>query len=409
MAPLQLFLDGDAAQFKQALDGVLDQIVGTGGPGGDADGDLARRQPMGRFDLSLLLQAVMPDEILRDHHGGVLDKKRRQLGFAHFGQVGGVGGIVAADDQQQIHRLAQQLLQGVLAFLGCSADGVKEPEMAVHLRGPEALDDGVFNAALDFLGFAPEHGGLIGHADGGEVAVGVKTRRIGALELLQKLLLASAVADVIADVIGFPQIIYDKIVARPVRGGLGSRGLGFLVFGLAVDDAGDALLGVLTHALPHAHDVAAGGIDQIAALGGQFCPGFDLGAKGRDDDHIACVQLRHFILGRLGGDDVNAHVADLVIDLRVVDDLAQEINRFGWRKDFAGGVSQVDGALDAVAKPEFLGQFDRQQAVGREDMALGADAVDQVAAVMREDLGLDGFHDIGPAQIYFLRRWRRWS
>jgi hypothetical protein len=41
----QQFLHGNAAQFKQAPDRVLDQVVGTGRAGGDADGDLARRQP----------------------------------------------------------------------------------------------------------------------------------------------------------------------------------------------------------------------------------------------------------------------------------------------------------------------------------------------------------------------------
>jgi hypothetical protein len=71
----------------------------------------------------------------------------------------------------------------------------------------------------------------------------------------------------------------------------------------------------------------------------------------------------------------------------------------GGGKDAAGRVSQVNGPFHAVAKAEFLGQFDRQQAVGGKDVALVADAVDQPAAVMGEDLGLNRLHDIGPAQV----------
>ncbi len=38
------------------------------------------------------------------------------------------------------------------------------------------------------------------------------------------------------------------------------------------------------------------------------------------------LQPRHFLLGRLGRNDLDAHVADLVVDLGVVDDFAEQIN-----------------------------------------------------------------------------------
>jgi hypothetical protein len=66
-----------------------------------------------------------------------------------------------------------------------------------------------------------------------------------------------------------------------------------------------------------------------------------------------------------------------------MNDFAEKINgRIGrnFGKIFFGGVSQVDGALDAVAKAEFLRQFYRE-IIGREDAAMGADAFDQFRAL----------------------------
>ena len=102
---------------------------------------------------------------------------------------------------------------------------------------------------------------------------------------------------------------------------------------------------------------------------------------------------------------IYAHVVDLVVDFRVVNDFAQEINGLREGKDIAGGVSKVNGAFHAVTEAVFLGQFDGEQAVGAEDVALVANAFDQFAAVMGEDLGLDGGHDVGAAEVDFF--WRR--
>ena len=77
-------------------------------------------------------------------------------------------------------------------------------------------------------------------------------------------------------------------------------------------------------------------------------------------------------------------------------------------KYFLRGVGHVDGAFDAVTKAEFLGQFDGET-IGLEHAAVGADALDEFAAVMRKHLCLHGFHDIGPAQVNLLRRGRRGS
>ena len=59
-------LDGDAAQLEQAPDGVLDEVVRAGGAGGDADGDLARREPIAGLDFLVLVLVVMQDDVVAE-------------------------------------------------------------------------------------------------------------------------------------------------------------------------------------------------------------------------------------------------------------------------------------------------------------------------------------------------------
>ena len=77
-------------------------------------------------------------------------------------------------------------------------------------------------------------------------------------------------------------------------------------------------------------------------------------------------------------------------------------------KDLAGGVGQVNGPLDAVAEAELLGELDGQVA-RRKHMPAGPNALDQVAAIMRQHLGLNRRHDIGTAEVDFLGRGRRFG
>ena len=214
-------------------------------------------------------------------------------------------------------------------------------------------------------------------------------------------------SDVVADVIGFGEREHHEVMAAAVGRRLRTGGLGFLVPGLAVDDAGDLVLGVLPHALPDAHHVAAGRVHEAAAFVLELLPRRDLRAEGGNDDNVVLLQVLDVRVLLLAGEELDAHGADLVVHLRVVDDFAEDVDRLAG-KDLAGGIGQVNGALDAVAKAEFLGQLDGQIA-GRKHMAAGANALDQVAAIMREHLGLHGRHDIGAAEVDFLRRGRRFG
>jgi hypothetical protein len=174
-----------------------------------------------------------------------------------------------------------------------------------------------------------------------------------------------------------------------------------------VNDARDFVLGVLPHALPDTHHVAAGRIHKLTTFGFKLLPHGNLSPEGGDDDDVTLPQILDVGVLLFAGQELDAHCADLVVHLRVVDDLAENINRL-QREDFARGIGQVDGALDAVAKAEFLGELDGQIA-RRKKMPAAPDALDQVAAIVREDLGLDRRHDIGTAEVDFLGRSRRFG
>ena len=277
--------------------------------------------------------------------------------------------------------------------------------MRIQCRGAKSGFHGAADASLDLLGFATEHGGLVRHANGIEVLIGIEARGIGTFEPFEKLGLVPPLDDVVADVVGFVQVVNHEIMTGAEGGGLGSRGLGLLMLGFAVDDAGHRFTRILPDPFPDAHHITARGVDQQAALGFEFLPGLNLGSKRRNDHHIVRFQLIHLGRTRLGGNRHDSHVADLVVDLRVVDDLAKQVNGARWREDAARGVSQVDRAFNAVTKAEFLGQLHREPSGSGQDAAIDANARDQLAPVMGDDLGLNGLHNVRSSEVDFL--WRR--
>ena len=124
-----------------------------------------------------------------------------------------------------------------------------------------------------------------------------------------------------------------------------------------MNDTGDLLLCVGAHAFPDAHHIAAGGVHNLTALGFEFLPNGYFRAKCRDDHNIAFAQI--IDIRRLvgAGQELNAHLPNLVVYLRVMDDFTQNIERFVWEY-FTGGVRKIDAAIDAVAKAEFLRELD---------------------------------------------------
>src|SRR6059058_3000577 len=74
-------------------------------------------------------------------------------------------------------------------------------------------------------------------------------------------------------------------------------------------------------------------------------------------------------------------------------------------ENLSRGVSEVDGALDAIAKAELLRQADGH-AADRDQAASATDLIDDVAPVMGLDLLLHGCHHRRGAEIDLLARSR---
>src|SRR5438046_1606308 len=128
---------------------------------------------------------------------------------------------------------------------GRAVHRIEKTEMLWQIRGAVLVFHRAPDSALDFFGLAAEHRRLIRNADGLQMDVRVKTRRVSAFELFQKRLLVAAIQNVVADAIRLGEIINDQVMAGAVRGGLRGCGLRFLVLGFAVNDAGHRILRVL--------------------------------------------------------------------------------------------------------------------------------------------------------------------
>ncbi len=64
---------------------------------------------------------------------------------------------------------------------------------------------------------------------------------------------------------------------------------------------------------------------------------------------------------------LDAHVAELVVDLGVVDDFAEQVDIVAL-EILRGGIGEIDGALDAVAEAEGLRQLDGEAGAERCDL-----------------------------------------
>ena len=97
--------------------------------------------------------------------------------------------------------------------------------------------------------------------------------------------------DVIADVIRVRQREHDQIMPFAVAERARTGRLGFFVLGFAVNDGSGRFARVFAHPLPDTHDVAAGGVDNLAAALLDLLQNRNLGPESRHDDHILRLQI----------------------------------------------------------------------------------------------------------------------
>jgi len=131
--------------------------------------------------LLFLMQVIVNDLLQRREAIGIADEKGGQGLLTDFHQVRGVGAVVAADDKEHVHGLAQHVEECILALLGGTANGIEHQEI---FGMTIALFDRLTDAFLDFLSFALEHRGLIRHADAAQVKIGIEAGRNGIRKFL---------------------------------------------------------------------------------------------------------------------------------------------------------------------------------------------------------------------------------
>ena len=202
-----------------------------------------------------------------------------------------VRAVVTTDHEQQVHAHIEQFAQRILPFLRGAADRVEETEVGRGQFRSVAIDDGLANAPLHFLGLAAQHRGLVRHADRLQMQIGIEPGRMRVAEFFEERLLVAAVADVIANVIGVRQREHDEIMSFAIAERARAGRLGLLVLGLAVNDRGGRFAGVFAHAFPHAHDVAAGRVDDLAAAVLDLLLDRQLRSKCRHDDNVVRLQI----------------------------------------------------------------------------------------------------------------------
>ena len=92
----------------------------------------------------------------------------------------------------------------------------KKRKLFVPQLGTVAIENGLADAALHFLGFAAQHRCLIGDTDRFQMQIGIEAGRMRVAEFFQKRLLVAAVADVIANVIRFGERKDDEVMSLAV-------------------------------------------------------------------------------------------------------------------------------------------------------------------------------------------------
>ena len=287
---------GDAAEGEDADDGFLDEVIGAGRAGGDADGDWAVALEfvgVGRV-FGLLVEVEVDDLFEGFETGGVADEERGELLFCDFDEVGGIGAVVAADDEHEVHGVVEHVEESVLAFLSGAADGVEDEEI---VSGAVAGFDGGAETALDFLGFAFEHGGLVSDPDAEEVGIGVEAIADASGEACEEGVAVAEACEVLGDGVAVVESEDDEVVAAAgVAEGAGGGGAGFLVGGFPVDDGSEVAFGVVADPAPDGHDIAAGGVDGGAAAFSDLLHDGGFSAEGWDDDDIVRLEGLEFVV-----------------------------------------------------------------------------------------------------------------
>src|SRR5882762_435385 len=383
---------GLAAKGGDPLDGFPDFVIG----GRCACRDTNRQSAFGQPPLVPLFgrmqahRAMADAPILHIDARCILDMVRRDLLAADGREMRGVARVVAADHHHQIERLGDQLEHGILPFLRSRADRVERAEMFAESLGAPAPRHALPHLTGDGERFAREHRGLIGDADALQVAVGIEARRHLAFELLQKLLPRPPSLDVLADDPCLIHIPHHEVIAAGIFVDLAGRGLRFFVVVLAVDQGGEAVARVHLDALPDVQDRSARRVDEHAADRAQALEVPHRHAKRRENHDVAGAhgaEVELTIPPFRPVQEFDAHRGEVLVDARVVDDLADQERALAGKLG-ARFVRILDRAVHAVTEAELAGEPECHVADLQRVSRL-ADEIDDTAVIIGRKRAFD--------------------
>ena len=129
----------------------------------------------------------------------------------------------------------------------------------------------------------------------------------------------------------------------------------FFVLSLPVNDRCHLFDCVLANTLPNTHDIAAGGVDDLATAFLDFLQGDQIGPESRNDHDIICVQLVDLGLAPIAEQIFYPHGSDLLVNQRVMNDLAKDEYPASG-KNLSCRIRKIDRPLNAVTKAKLFCQ-----------------------------------------------------
>ena len=213
-----------------------------------------------------------------------------------------------------------------------------------------------------------------------------------------------AALDVVTDAPRLGHVAHDEVRTVALFAHLGRGGSRLLVIVLAVDQRRESIARVALDAFPDIQHRATRGVYEDAADSAQGLEVVNRDAERRQNHHVLRRHRRKVEATIRRQQDGDAHFAQPRVHVRIVNDLANEIDA-PVRKLPPRLIRVLHGALHAVAEAEFASEPNRD-VPDRERVVFGPHAVHEAPAVVRGKLVLD----LGPQAetLSEIGTWVRW-
>src|SRR6185503_17972389 len=291
-----------------------------------------------------------------------------------------VARVEAADHYHEIERLAQQLHYRVLTLLRGAADRVERAKVGGSWLAPRP-GHGASHLFADRERFTRQHRRLVRDADPAKVLRRIEARRHRVRRKVREDALAARLAlDVRAHEMCLVHIPDHEVMSFGILPNLRRRRSRLLVVVLAVDQSREPFTRVALHTLPYVENRTARGVHEDASQVAQVREVLDRHTERRQDHHVLGTHAREVEARPLSTiEDLDSHVAEASIHIRVMDDLAHEKDP-AVGKLAPGLVRVLHRPFYAVAEAKLARQADRRLAHD-EGVILRPKAIDQIALV----------------------------